>query len=297
VLSGQRATLSFEEEISDEEGGEENRKKKWKPIRILPSSKDAAATDNKFSNYVVPSSFRLIATMNDKDAARLAKLSYALQRRFCTIRMAPLSASKLVKIAIKHLRNKITWYGENHGLSLPGNMEGGQFSVWGGISSFRGTTVQDEANNNINISSEIMAKSGVLSPSVVKTTIDLMLSMLASENGDNINGLGGGIGANLRRTQLIRSCLLAALNMTLLPQLRSLLGAGTQRQPEQLAQILKGLRQFFSNGHDNYQDFLVFDAHTGTWAGDRGSMLDVLNAELDLLFQDTMFDPTPPQDA
>ncbi|MFC7177872.1 AAA family ATPase [Halosegnis marinus] len=80
VLSGQRVTLPYEtyneEEISIRPATEEDAPKPGQESQELP-----------ISEYVVPESWRLLATMNSYDKTSLYDMSYAFMRRFTFIRV------------------------------------------------------------------------------------------------------------------------------------------------------------------------------------------------------------------
>jgi MoxR-like ATPase len=73
VLSGQSVELPFHTEFG--------------PIRITPNKVPARAGTNQ-NEYIVPKSWRLIATLNTYDKASLYQMSYAFMRRFAFIYLA-----------------------------------------------------------------------------------------------------------------------------------------------------------------------------------------------------------------
>jgi len=285
VLSGQKATLSFKAASSGD--SEEQDGLEWRSIQILPKPRDQV-DDDPFENYVVKREFRMIATMNDKDAARLFRLSYALQRRFATVHIPSMTPQQMWGMLSTHVKTRLTYYGnDENGLNLPGNLQGNNpNTVENVIKPF--IVVGDEGNLRFTEYARIMVERGVLSPAIAKDMIDLLLATLATERGGQLNNLGQGNAAQNRRQQILRSCFLSSMRMSLLPQLRSLLGAGDQKDQEDLCRVIRGLRDFFGQGGDNYSAFVTVDTN-GDWEAHE-PMNDVLNGALQELFRDTMFD-------
>lgn len=81
VLAGDPVELPFEDGATDEDSH---------PVKLIPARHaQTAELKDRASNYIVPTSFRLIGTMNDVDRATLHQLSFALLRRFGIIRIDP----------------------------------------------------------------------------------------------------------------------------------------------------------------------------------------------------------------
>ncbi|MCU0658113.1 MAG: AAA family ATPase [Polyangiaceae bacterium] len=81
VLAGDPVELPFEDGATDEDSS---------PVRLIPARHaQTSELKDRASSYIVPSSFRLIGTMNDVDRATLHQLSFALLRRFGIIRIDP----------------------------------------------------------------------------------------------------------------------------------------------------------------------------------------------------------------
>lgn len=86
VLAGDMVTLPFKKRVSEDHETEDGHTAKMSHVRIIPEAK-GEETEAAGADYAVPDSFRLIGTMNDADRSRLSQLSFALQRRFDTIRV------------------------------------------------------------------------------------------------------------------------------------------------------------------------------------------------------------------
>ncbi len=107
VLAGEPSILPFQ--VYDDDSGEEEQKK-VRPIVVLPAGRDKERRDG-YSVRTIDTSFRLIGTMNDADAARLHQLSYAFQRRFNIIRVEAPGAEvvkEIIKKRIEDTKEKIT---------------------------------------------------------------------------------------------------------------------------------------------------------------------------------------------
>jgi hypothetical protein len=83
VLAGQLVELPFEEQ---QPSGASAR------VRVVPAVRDSSARGPEgeariYADYVVPSEFRIIGTMNDADRSELSRMSFALLRRFDIIRV------------------------------------------------------------------------------------------------------------------------------------------------------------------------------------------------------------------
>jgi uncharacterized protein YjbI with pentapeptide repeats/MoxR-like ATPase len=85
VLSGQAVTLPY-------------KGKHGRPIRILPSGHVGSSN---FDDYVIPSSWRIIGSVNIFDKASLFAMSYAFMRRFAFVD-APIPSDQLYKRLIDH---------------------------------------------------------------------------------------------------------------------------------------------------------------------------------------------------
>jgi len=91
ILSEQRVDLPFKR--LDNSDNSDN--KEYKTIGIVPPEEEQR---KGYIDYKVPSSFRMIGTMNDADRGQLATLSFALQRRFNTLYMDPPSPETIQMI-------------------------------------------------------------------------------------------------------------------------------------------------------------------------------------------------------
>ncbi len=96
ILSNQSVELPFKVEV------EEDDKKAYKPVGVVPSTEERR---DKYKDYKVPASFRMIGTMNDADRGQLTTLSFALQRRFNTLYMDPPTSDTIAKIINTHFNN------------------------------------------------------------------------------------------------------------------------------------------------------------------------------------------------
>lgn len=74
VLSGQKVQLPFEADNDRE-------------IEVIPGKHDDASNDPNENEFVIPESWRILATMNSYDKTSLYEMSYAFMRRFAFIRV------------------------------------------------------------------------------------------------------------------------------------------------------------------------------------------------------------------
>lgn len=74
VLSGQKVQLPFEAENKKE-------------IEVIPGDHEDASNDPDENEFVIPESWRILATMNSYDKTSLYEMSYAFMRRFAFIRV------------------------------------------------------------------------------------------------------------------------------------------------------------------------------------------------------------------
>jgi hypothetical protein len=84
----------------------------YKTIGIVPPEEEQR---NGYIDYKVPSSFRMIGTMNDADRGQLSTLSFALQRRFNTLYMdapSPVTIQTIVDKNFSTFKEKI--WGKNN---------------------------------------------------------------------------------------------------------------------------------------------------------------------------------------
>ena len=131
ILSNQAVVLPFRAN-DDSEGSEvaETDSAIAKRIAVIPATVgDSGRSDTEqkdddakekphrqfdaslYKTYVVPPEFRIIATMNDSDASRLNPLSFALRRRFVTLRVEAPLLDKRIELIEKRL-NKIIKFEE-----------------------------------------------------------------------------------------------------------------------------------------------------------------------------------------
>ncbi len=278
VLSGHASTLSFKEEFKNDIDEIE-----WKQIRLNPSS---APQSDDFSKYSVQSSFRLIATMNDKDASRLSNLSYAFQRRFCIVRIENISPGELGKLSKEYIEKRCSAFNNVSGLFLPENFTD-ELIYKATIGRFLSPEM-----DNWSSAVSIMAKNGVLSPSIIKMAIDTMLMMLARSGaypdaGYPLVGVGRPASRLNNRSRIIRSCFLSGIAMSLIPQIRSLLGNRPENF-EDIRIVKDGLLNFFADTYFGEATFCRIGSDSNF--EDTGGLLrDVLIKEFEILLKNSIF--------
>ena len=108
VLSGQKVQLPFEAENEKE-------------IEVIPGDHEDASNDPKENEFIIPESWRILATMNSYDKTSLYEMSYAFMRRFAFIR---------VDAPDEDLRTHIDEYNGHWGLDVNEDEKDAIAEIW-----------------------------------------------------------------------------------------------------------------------------------------------------------------------
>lgn len=232
VLAGDMVTLPFRQRAEEEQEIEEGQDGQMPHVRIIPEQKGEETEAGK-ADYAVPDSFRLIGTMNDADRSHLSQLSFALQRRFNTIRVESPGCDTIKKIA-DETRNKVKKDLQLcEGTGLPTGKNGYCFKTttryWAGMERAKEVLAQLFWLRGGNLVTEKVVG--------VASVVDILNYVgEALRPSGTIEICVGDDYKNGRKpaTEFVHSQLALALVLCVYPQLQSLTG-----DPEKLKDILK----------------------------------------------------------
>ena len=220
VLSGQAVILPFQESVKNNDA-ENGHITTLGNILICPPGTEPDVFDGT-SPYVISPSFRMIATMNNSDIAQLNRLSYAFQRRFSIINVAPPETPELNTHIENFVSNSLAPFDQN-------NQAVARFLYKNLRINGRDEVLQ---NNLYECVRQIFSEQGglvineIVGVSQIHDTVRFTLECLSTNDPDqNITSDNGNFTA-AQRNYLLMSYIAQGLVLSVFPQLMSLVESG-----------------------------------------------------------------------